>query len=292
MLIQGPKKQVDEFESTTFHQLLHLVDTTAPPQPITPAIQKAQPNQDISPASTVTPTSIRENTISPSMLSANYPDRVPIHQPLRNDEETLDGLLKSVSKSPTSENVFRCHIKRLQIRADNIEGEVIKIDDKQKQFASSIQSIVAEGIEKGLSDLKKDITTHILSLLKAQHFDGKALSESIDTLTAEVRSNFSTSNLSYNDPRLEQANKQNDNLLIENSRLRKEIESKALLANENRQLRERIATLESGTQNWDSKVLIDILQKIEGNTTEIASRSLLTVASWSQSQLKETAKDR
>ena len=34
------------------------------------------------------------------------------------------------------------------------------------------------------------------------------------------------------------------NLLIENSRFRKEIETKALLANENKQLRERIATLE------------------------------------------------
>ena len=205
VLIQGPKKQVDEFESTTFHQFLHLIDTATPPEPFTPTIQKAQPNQDISPASTVTPASIRENTISPSMFSADYPDRVPVHQPLRNDEETLDGLLKSVSKSPTSENVFRCHIKRLQIRADNIEGEMIKIDDKQKQFASSIQGIVAEGIEKGLSDLKKDITTHILSLLKAQHVDRKTLSESIDTLTAEVRSNFSTNNLSHNDPRLEQA---------------------------------------------------------------------------------------
>ena len=70
MPIQVPKTQVDEFESTIFHQLLNLIDSATPPEPVTPATQKAQPNQDISPASTVTPASIRENTTSPSMLSA------------------------------------------------------------------------------------------------------------------------------------------------------------------------------------------------------------------------------
>ena len=45
-------------------------------------------------------------------------------------------------------------------------------------------------IAKGLSDLEKDLITHISSLLNAQQVDGKAFSQSIDTLIAEVRSNF------------------------------------------------------------------------------------------------------
>ena len=91
---------------------------------------------------------------------------------------------------------------------------MIRIDDKQKQFASSIQSIVV-AIAKGLSDLEKDLITHISSLLNAQQVDGKAFSQSIDTLIAEVRSNFKTNNLSYTDPRLEQSKKQIDNLVGE-----------------------------------------------------------------------------